>query len=70
MCSGVTTNDPAQFLRCRNQRIEAEQGTVLFGYEDTVRVNELRSNCQVVLPVFEPMFGIAPMFFSVVGNAG
>ena len=40
-----------------NERVEAEQLAFAFGDINRIGGDELRRDCQIVLPVFQPMVG-------------
>ena len=56
------------FLMPYFQSVETENLVILFGKEDLIRSNKVFGDCEVILPVLDPVFRIAPITLSVMGD--
>lgn len=56
------------FLGPYFQSVETENLVILFGKEDLIGDNKVWGNCEVILPVLDPVFRIAQITFSVMGD--
>lgn len=56
------------FVLPYNQSVEAQQLAIAFGHIDRIIEDKFGRDGEVVLPVKDPMLGIAPMSFCIVGH--
>jgi len=57
------------FVMTNNQRVEAEHLAFAFSNIHLIGCDKVRRDCEVLLPVIDPMFRIAPMSFGIMSKA-
>src|SRR5882762_1716665 len=50
------------------QSVETENLVILFGQEDLIGDNKISGDCEVILPMLDPVFRIAPITLSFISN--
>ena len=57
-----------RFVVVHHERIETEQLSLSFGDIDTIVGDEFGRDGEILLPVFDPVFGITPVAFRLVSD--
>jgi hypothetical protein len=57
-----------RFVVVHHERIETDQLSLIFGDIDVVVRDEFRGDGEILLPVFDPVFGITPVAFRLVSD--